>query len=373
MISMQEASEKLLEMFKSQEFGPQLALTIIRRRADDPVNALPCNKWSIGNHILMWFFGRTDAAATYLQWKNMNRRVVKNAKAFPIFSPVTAKVKKKKDDGTEEERLIVKGFRPVPVEDTIGVDLKTSDYTPPEMPPLYKAAEMLGVKVYWRPMSQAAYGYYRPGDNSITLSNGKYLLRVETPADDDGIKHTKNRTVEAKDWNDAERQLRKLISEVAKEKPATKKQRDNRRMSVSELLDRYIAAKELEGKSVTTLDKYRNYRRRIDEAFNGRTIADLTVTRIDKFSQNLSGATNRHDEVRANKGKAENSQIRDISQDYKYQIQSLLLRAIKWADKKGYLTDNVTHRVTKLPKGEYEQIEIPDIEEIIKFIDYLTV
>ncbi len=174
MISMQEASEKLLEMFKSQEFGPQLALTIIKRRADDPVNALPCNKWSIGNHILMWFFGRTDAAATYLQWKNMNRRVVKNAKAFPIFSPVTAKVKKKRDDGTEEERLIVKGFRPVPVfriEDTIGVDLKTSDYTPPEMPPLYKAAEMLGVKVYWRPMSQAAYGYYRPGDNSITLSS----------------------------------------------------------------------------------------------------------------------------------------------------------------------------------------------------------
>lgn len=205
------------------------------------------------------------------------------------------------------------------------------------------------------------------------LGNGKYLLRVETQVDDDGIKHTKNRTVEAKDWNDAERQLRKLISEVAKEKPATKKQRDNRKMSVSELLDHYITAKELEGKSVTTLDKYRNYRRRIDEAFKGRTISDLTVSRIDKFSQNLSGATNRHDEDRANKGKAEKNQIRDISQDYKYQIQSLLLRAIKWADKKGYLTDNVTHRVTKLPKGEYEQIEIPDIEEIIKFINYLTV
>ena len=179
MISMQEASEKLLEMFKSQEFGPQLALTIIRRRADDPVNALPCNKWSIGNHILMWFFGRTDAAATYLQWKNMNRRVVKNAKAFPIFSPVTAKVKKKKDDGTEEERVIIRGFRAVPVfriEDTIGVDLKASDYTPPEMPPLYKAAEKLGIRVYWRPMSQAAYGYYRPGDNSITLSSTDYVV-----------------------------------------------------------------------------------------------------------------------------------------------------------------------------------------------------
>ena len=204
------------------------------------------------------------------------------------------------------------------------------------------------------------------------LGNNKYLLRAETPQDEEGVKHSKNKTVEAKDWSDAERQLRKLISEVAKEKPATKKQRDNRNMSVSQLLDRYIAAKELEGKSITTLDKYRNYRRRIDEAFKGRTISELTVARIDKFSQNLVGSTNRHDENRATKGKANNNQIRGISNDYKYQIQSLLLRAIKWGDKKGYLTDNVTHRVTKLPKGEYEQIEIPDIEEIKKFINHLT-
>ena len=163
-------------MFKTQEFGPQLALTIIKRRTDDPVNALPCNKWSIGNHILMWFLGRTEAAATSIQWKNLNRHVIKNAKAFPIFSPVTAKVKKQKDDGTVEEKIVIRGFRAVPVfriEDTIGVagNLKIPDYTPPELPPLYKAAEVLGIKVYWRPISRAAYGYYNPRDNSITLSS----------------------------------------------------------------------------------------------------------------------------------------------------------------------------------------------------------
>ena len=179
MINMQEASEKLLEMFKSQDFGPQLALTIIRRRDDDPVNALSCNKWSIGNQLLMWFLGRTDAAATMLQWRNLNRRVVKGAKAFPIYSPITYKAKKKKDDGTEEDVVIVKGFRPVPVfriEDTIGVNLDVPDYKPPKLPPLYKAAEVLGVKVYWRPMSRAAYGYYSPGDNSITLSSTDYVV-----------------------------------------------------------------------------------------------------------------------------------------------------------------------------------------------------
>ena len=179
MINMQEASEKSLEMFKSQDFGPQLALTIIRRRDDDPMNALPCNKWSIGNRMLMYFLGHTDAAATFLQWKAMHRRVTKGAKGFPIYSPITRKIKKKKEDGTEEEQVIVRGFRAVPVfriEDTIGVDLKTSDYTPPKLPPLYKAAEVLGVKVYWRPMSRVAYGYYRPGDNSITLSSTDYVV-----------------------------------------------------------------------------------------------------------------------------------------------------------------------------------------------------
>lgn len=179
MISMQEASEKMLEMFRSQDFGPQLALTIIKRRDDDPTNALPCNKWSIGNRMLMYFFGKTDSAATFLQWKNMNRRVVKNAKSFCIFSPITCKSKKKKDDGTEEDVVIVKGFRPVPVfriEDTIGVNLDVPDYRPPELPPLYAAAEALGIKIYWKPTSRPVYGYYRPGDNSITLSSTDYVV-----------------------------------------------------------------------------------------------------------------------------------------------------------------------------------------------------
>lgn len=174
MITMQEASQKMLEMFKTQEFGPQLALTIIKRRDDDPVNALPCNKWSIGNHMLMWIIGHTDAAATFLQWKNLNRRVVKNAKAFPIFSPITCKIKKKKEDGTEEEHILIKGFRPIPVfriEDTIGLSLTQPDYTPPKLPPLYNAAEALGVKVRWAPISRNAYGYYDPKDNKIVLSS----------------------------------------------------------------------------------------------------------------------------------------------------------------------------------------------------------
>lgn len=202
------------------------------------------------------------------------------------------------------------------------------------------------------------------------LGNGKYLLRAKTEPDAEGICHSKSKTVEAKNWQDAERQLRILIREAAKAKPATKKERKNKKMSVSELMDSYIVAKRIEGKSDTYLDKIECYRKRIDEAFKGRTITDLTVARIDKFSQNLTQCTNRHDE-KAHKKSGGKGQVRQISEHYKYQIQALLLRAIKWADKKGYMTDNVTHRITKLPKGEYEQIEIPDTEVIQKFIEYL--
>jgi len=129
--------------------------------------------------MLMYFLGKTDSAATFLQWKNLNRRVVKNAKSFCIFSPITCKSKKKKDDGSEEDVVIVKGFRPVPVfriEDTIGVNLDVPDYRPPELPPLYDAAEALGIKIYWKPTSRPVYGYYRPGDNSITLSSTDYVV-----------------------------------------------------------------------------------------------------------------------------------------------------------------------------------------------------
>ena len=42
MITMQEASVKnCWKCLRAQDFGPQLALTIIKRRDDDPVNALP--------------------------------------------------------------------------------------------------------------------------------------------------------------------------------------------------------------------------------------------------------------------------------------------------------------------------------------------
>ena len=206
----------------------------------------------------------------------------------------------------------------------------------------------------------------------VNLQNGKYLLRVETPEDADGVRHERCRTVKAVSKSAAERKLRDFISEVLDEEPATKKEHDSRHMPVSTLLDLFIEDMTISGKSAKTLENYKNRRVRIDEAFRNRTVSELNVQRIDAFSQALTEATNRHDEYVKYITKREDAVIRKLSKDTAYRIQALLIQVIKWADRKGYLRDNMTNRVTKLPKSPYKQIEIPDIKSITAFMDYLN-
>ena len=87
----------------------------------------------------------------------------------------------------------------------------------------------------------------------VNLQNGKYLLRVETPEDADGVRHERCRTVKAVSKSAAERKLRDFISEVLDEEPATKKEHDSRHMPVSTLLDLFIEDMTISGKSAKTL------------------------------------------------------------------------------------------------------------------------
>ena len=73
------------------------------------------------------------------------------------------------------------------------------------------------------------------------LKPGKYELRVETPPDIDGVRHFRSRVVNVKNRAAAERKLREFIVEVQNETPATKKEKDSRNMSISTLLDLFIA------------------------------------------------------------------------------------------------------------------------------------
>ena len=65
MLSMNEAVKNLIEMFANKSFPEQIALTIIKRRSGEDVR--PCDKWSIGNQLIMLFIGGTDDARTLKQ------------------------------------------------------------------------------------------------------------------------------------------------------------------------------------------------------------------------------------------------------------------------------------------------------------------
>ena len=45
-----------------------------------------------------------------------------------------------------------------------------------EMPPFIDVAEKLDIKVKWKPLSCAVYGYYSPRDNSITLGSKDFIV-----------------------------------------------------------------------------------------------------------------------------------------------------------------------------------------------------
>ena len=164
-----EAAQGLLEMFRTGQMPEAVALTIIRRREGDDQ---PSFHWSIGNQILMLFQGTADARG-FRQWQEVNRYVKKGARAIHILGPLTTKVKEVDEaTGVETEKLIITGFRGIPVfryEDTEGEPLEKPDYTPPELPPFWGVAEYLGIKVEYAPCDGGYYGAYSPSRQKITL------------------------------------------------------------------------------------------------------------------------------------------------------------------------------------------------------------
>lgn len=165
---------RLLAMFESGDLPPAVARTMLRRQAGDE---RPSDKWSMGNRIIMLLNGTEDARG-FKQWEEVNRRVKKGAKAFYILAPLTKKVifkAKEIDPETgeeckiEEERMVVIGFRFIPVfryEDTEGEPLPETKYAPPEPPPLAEVAKAFGVQeIIYTPSSDRSYGFYSWGEN----------------------------------------------------------------------------------------------------------------------------------------------------------------------------------------------------------------
>ncbi|MDN5375340.1 MAG: hypothetical protein PWQ39_380 [Thermacetogenium sp.] len=170
-----EALNRLLSMFESGDLPAAVARTLI---TPVPGTEKPSDRWSLGNKLLMLLAGTEDARG-YRQWEVVGRHVKKGAKAFYIFAPLVKKVTRKIVDPEtgeerEEERVIITGFREVPVfryEDTEGKPLPEVDYSPPELPPLYNVAKAFGVQeVRYAPANgDGSYGFF-------TLRGGKRIV-----------------------------------------------------------------------------------------------------------------------------------------------------------------------------------------------------
>lgn len=164
------AVDQLLEMFRTGKLPERVAFSIIHRH---PGDVIPSDRWSIGNRILQLLQGTEDARG-YKQWQSVGRNVKKGAHAIHILAPMTFKVKDKDEQtGEDVEKVIVKGYRPIPVfryEDTEGAALPYDHaYEPPTHPTFFDAAEKLGIDVAYKPLKSNYLGKYSICTNRIEL------------------------------------------------------------------------------------------------------------------------------------------------------------------------------------------------------------
>ena len=179
MLSKEKAVQNLMQMFREQSYPEQIALTIIRRREDDPLIKMPCQKYSLGNQLIMFFIGKTELCGTYKQWQAVGRQVRKGSRAFGIYAPLTKTVTDKDETGKETVKTVLYGFKLIPVfpvEATDGEPLEKYDYKPEVLPPFYDICEKLGITVYWKPASRPAYGWYSPASDTITMQSQDWAV-----------------------------------------------------------------------------------------------------------------------------------------------------------------------------------------------------
>lgn len=164
-----EATEKIIEMFRTGNIPPAVARTVITRDKSEK----PSNYWSLGNQLLMMISGTFDARG-FNQWQEVGRRVKKGAKALYILAPIkkTIKVKDENDPAKKDAIIIIKGFKGIPVfryEDTEGDEIHQPSYEPVVLPPLIEVAERYGLTVKYGPFTQRFYGYFQPATKTIML------------------------------------------------------------------------------------------------------------------------------------------------------------------------------------------------------------
>ncbi len=149
----QASLDRVVEKFKSGDLSPITEIVRLQRQGDP----LPFDRWSLSNRIIAFCQSGSTDLRGYRQWQTAGRQVLKGSKAAYILAPCTKKV----DDDTDEKKVVVVGFKAIPVfplKDTEGDPVPQHDYNPLQLPPLIDVAQRLGVKTTWQPLSPDRLG-----------------------------------------------------------------------------------------------------------------------------------------------------------------------------------------------------------------------
>jgi hypothetical protein len=135
------ATQRIVRAFEDANSLPKPLAEVFIRRKDSP----HCRKWSWGNQLLVILNHYSDAR-TFNQWQMVGRWVKKGEKAFFILAPITKQVT---DKESGEEKVIVVGFKGLPVfglQQTEGQPLPTSD---PDIEKWVESLPLLAVAKQW--------------------------------------------------------------------------------------------------------------------------------------------------------------------------------------------------------------------------------
>lgn len=147
-----DAIDKLVEKFKAGDLSG-----VTHGIKFQVPEKFPSHKYSYRNKIMAYYQLDSIVTGSSKFWKDNGRMVVKGSKAGYIFAPLMAE---KEDDAGNKSyfpyayKLIptfnIEQTEPIP--DFEGEVLEVPELVPSELPPLVDIAEMLGLKVDWKPV-----------------------------------------------------------------------------------------------------------------------------------------------------------------------------------------------------------------------------
>jgi hypothetical protein len=164
----QKVLHGILEKFKTGDVPKAIVYSMF------PIKAIPSEKWSYINRMIMLLSGTIDARGIR-QWNRAGRSVKPGSKALYILVPYFIKRRSLEDDETE----LLKGFMAKPVfgvEDTEGELLDYEKVIPlPDLPLLERAREW-GVTVSTIPPCLKFLGVYLPDAKEIVVATPEEIV-----------------------------------------------------------------------------------------------------------------------------------------------------------------------------------------------------